>query len=391
MEHLFLLPTLAIMSLLHAHIKELSPLCDIHDPEKIDGYIRSLHPDRFLALVEHIRNLAFTKDIRKLANHFEKKATGRKAKRKPNSGNEETHRPEQVQGQSPKVDEEFINHIRFLQEMETYCTLKHATKHGDVGLIMRIIPRLCVYFNGGPAKNYAREMLYLFRLVSTDACTPTLRRAILRNGFVNKRGKSDSWMPIDLYVELLNLELKLIIYDRRNGTFGVDELFKDCILLCNYSSSLRKAFEIHLSRPTSGEHAPKDFKKDIRYLADLILVEGSIAQKRSRSCPHKSLNLMGAGVQALSSSAILRFNEQLPSQLRLLKRSINHADRSDHDNPGSGGDAEVREALPNNQNDGDTASDTTSSTEDDSDRDIPRAEAHLYSLLVQFPLDLLNV
>jgi hypothetical protein len=46
--------------------------------------------------------------------------------------------------------------------------------------------------------------------VSTDACTPALRRAILRNGLVNKRGKPDSWMPVDLFVEYLNLELKLI-------------------------------------------------------------------------------------------------------------------------------------------------------------------------------------
>ena len=34
-------------------------------------------------------------------------------------------------------------------------------------------------------------------------------------------------MPIDLHVELLNLELKLIqLTARRNGTFGVDELSK---------------------------------------------------------------------------------------------------------------------------------------------------------------------
>jgi hypothetical protein len=44
-------------------------------------------------------------------------------------------------------------------------------------------------------------------------------------------------MPIDLHVELLNLvELNLIIYARRNGTFGADELFNDCILFCDYAS-----------------------------------------------------------------------------------------------------------------------------------------------------------
>jgi hypothetical protein len=381
----------------------------------VDNYVRSLHPNQFLALIEHIRNLAFTKDIRKSANRLEVKATGRKSKRKPNSASEESQSGqssrtrEQAQGQfpqveSPTVDEEFINYIRFLQEMEIYCALKYATQHGDIGLIIRIIPRLCIYFHGGPAKNYAREMLYLFRLVSTDACTPALRRAILRNGLVNKRGKPDSWMPIDLLVELLNLELKLIIYARRNGTFGADELFKDCILLCDYASSLRKAFEIHLSSPTSGEHTPKDFKKDIRYLADLILAEGSISPTRPRSCPHKSLNHIGRGVNALYSGAISKFNQQLSD---LSRFDIHHADRSDHNNPGgdthepiredASGDVEAVEAMEaHNDNENDAArdqeSDTASSSEeDDSDCDIPRVEAHLYSLLVRFPSDLLNV
>ena len=187
-------------------------------------------------------------------------------------------------------------------------------------------------------------------------------------------------MPIDLHVELLNLELKPIIYARRNGTFGGDELVKDCILLCDYASALRKAFEIHLSSPISGEHTPKDSKKD---LADLILVEGSISQTTSRSCPHKSLNLLGEWVNALSSGAVSRFNGQLSnSQL-----PDPHADGNDHDNPGN--DAEAIEAGSNNQHD--TASDIPSNIEeDDSDRDSPRAEAHLCTLLVLFPLDLLN-
>ena len=64
------------------------------------------------------------------------------------------------------------------------------------------------------------------------------------------------------------------------------------------------------------------------------------------------------------------------------------ADGNGHDNPGS--DAEVTEACSDNQHD--TVSDTPSSIEeDDSDRNIPRVEAHLYTLLVLFPLDLLNV
>ena len=49
-------------------MKELILSRDIYDPEIIDNYNCSLDPRQFLALVEDIRNLAFTDDIRKSAN-----------------------------------------------------------------------------------------------------------------------------------------------------------------------------------------------------------------------------------------------------------------------------------------------------------------------------------
>lgn len=370
-----------IVALFYVRMKELLPSCDMHDSEIANTFIRSLHPNQFLALVEDIRNLAFTNNIRtsadssesKVAGHSRKKpnSSGKKAPSEQSSGSSKhAHRGPSAREQieSPKVDEEFVNHVRFLQEMETFCTLKYATQHGDVGLLMRIIARLCVYFNGGPAKNYAREMLYLWRLVSTDACTPILRRAILRNGLVNKKGKPDSWMPIDLFVELLNLELKLILYDRRNGTFGVDELFDDCVLLCDYASSLRKEFEMHLSSPSSGRHTAKDFKKDVRYLADLIFAEGSITPTKARSCPHQSLNLMGKGVNALHSSAVSNFNQQLADFQRPERSSCQADGAGDEDAIKDTGD---NECDPSNEG-------------DEFDSDIPQVEAHLYSLTVLF-------
>ncbi|KAN0083279.1 hypothetical protein V8E54_002367 [Elaphomyces granulatus] len=206
--------------------------------------------------------------------------------------------------------------------MVLYCTLRYATQHGDIGLLRRVIPRLCIYFHGGPSKNYAREMLYLWRLLSTDACPPAMQRAILRNSLITREGNLIcSWVSIDLHIELLNLELKLILTARRNGTFGVDELFKNCVLLCDYASSLRNLFEIRLSRPSSGRHTHKDPKKDVRYLADLILVEGSITPTKAKSCTHQSLNLVGKGVNAIHSGAISNFNQQI-SELQRPKGDI---------------------------------------------------------------------
>jgi hypothetical protein len=85
-------------------------------------------------------------------------------------------------------------------------------------------------------------------------------------------------MLTDFHVGLpINLELKLILNARRNGTFGVDnEFLRNCFLLCDDASSLRKLLEIHLNHLADGRHTPKDSKKDTRYLADLILVEGLI-------------------------------------------------------------------------------------------------------------------
>jgi hypothetical protein len=154
-------------------------------------------------------------------------------------------------------------------------------------------------------------MLYLWRLLSTDACTPPLKRAILANGLVNPRGRPDGFQAIDFNVETLNCVLKLLITDRRNGTFGVDELFQNCVLTLDYAVAVKKTFELPFGHPSRGRHQEKDATKDIRHLADLIFIEGSISRKDGRSCAHKSLNLFGNGINVIMSGAVSKFNEQL--------------------------------------------------------------------------------
>src|SRR5205814_3833344 len=92
-----------------------------------------------------------------------------------------------------EVDQEFLAHIRFLQEAETYKILKYGIKWGDVGLIERVINISCFYFKGMRQEKYANEMLYLKWLLQTNACDDALKRAILSNSLVNTHGKDDSW------------------------------------------------------------------------------------------------------------------------------------------------------------------------------------------------------
>ena len=45
-------------------------------------------------------------------------------------------------------DEVFQNHLRFVQDMEVYLTLKFAIKHTDIGLIERVVVQCCIHFAG---------------------------------------------------------------------------------------------------------------------------------------------------------------------------------------------------------------------------------------------------
>ena len=156
-----------VLALFYTQIKALSPECDVQDPEAVAGYIRSLDPSRFHKLVEDVYNTAFSLDTSRHLNEPDsaqpsarqqkKSSSARTAARKKRPS--PTERGSSIGTESQKDDEELMNHLRFLQEMETYLTLKYAIRHGDIGLIMRVIPQCCIYFHGGPAKNYAREMI----------------------------------------------------------------------------------------------------------------------------------------------------------------------------------------------------------------------------------------
>ena len=74
--------------------------------------------------------------------------------------------------QSNPVDEEFLAHARFLQQRETYKTLKLAIKLGDVGLINRELARCCLLFHGFGQSKYA--LLSLCMTLQTSAADKVL-------------------------------------------------------------------------------------------------------------------------------------------------------------------------------------------------------------------------
>lgn len=99
-----------------------------------------------------------------------------------------------------------------------YIILKCSIKHGDLGLLRYSIARSLVMFHGSRSRNYARELIQLYRVIATDAASNDLRRAVLGCSLVNLRGKPDSFFEVDRLVELLKLQLKDLMRTRGNST-----------------------------------------------------------------------------------------------------------------------------------------------------------------------------
>ena len=259
-----------VVALFLLHIRNK---CNIEADGEAEQYVRNLSPQQFLEHVEDIRIAAFSRDVCRDANqrtsdYSKPPANGRQPAATSSSTDTSSSTADNQVPQSG--DAEFFNHIRFLQVIDTYKLLKYAIKHADIGLLKRVIPRLCLYFAGSSSKNYAYDMLLLWRLVGTSACDPVLQRAILANSLVNLRGRPDSFFETDRLNELLNLQLKELLWTRGNSTFGTDELFKWSVLTISYTGVLRDIFECAFGERTNSEHTTKSPALDIRYLADQI-------------------------------------------------------------------------------------------------------------------------
>jgi hypothetical protein len=148
---------------------------------EVDDWIQSLGKGQFLDIVDQIRQSLFC------------------AKEQQSNVREQDGKP---------VDYEFSAHAKFLQQMETYKSLKLAIKLGDTGIIQRIFAQCCLLFPGTNKTRYAFLFLYMMWLTQTKAADPELQTAILANGLVNLQGMEDSWFEIDRLNEFFNLQME---------------------------------------------------------------------------------------------------------------------------------------------------------------------------------------
>jgi hypothetical protein len=228
-------------------------------------------------------------------------------------------------------DLELRNHVLFLQHAQTYLLLKYSIKHADLGLLRRAVDRCCVYFHGSGQFKYAYEMLYIYRLTSTCAATPELQRAILANGLINRRGKSDTWYETDRLVEFHNGTLRQLLNAKRGSALTLDYLFEHCALNTDFFDSLAKHTESFFDINRGKEHPEKSAERDIKVMAQRLSASGSIAQRSGRKVKHEAPNVLQLGAMRLAGKAILNFNKASRDDYDYLEGDEDESDNEDGD------------------------------------------------------------
>ena len=271
-----------VVGLLYARLEQRG--IDTAEQDEVNNAIRNMGATGFMKLVDDIRKSAFSP---------------------------QAWRPPKEKYDNNTVDEEFLSHARYLQQMIVYKTLKYGIKNGDIGLIDRVIGVCCFYFEGTGQSNYAFEMLYLKRLTSTKACDKELRRAILSNGLVNPHGRRDTWQEVDRSLEYLNGELKRELWARRTSTFGLDALFKSTSLTAEYTVRLRKAIERAFARQDNSAHTVPSPVGDIHALAFELARDSIKLRDCGRKTRHEAPDIHTIGLERVGTKKLELFNAKV--------------------------------------------------------------------------------
>lgn len=252
--------------------------CDIKSQAAIDRYISSLTPETFNLHVEDIRQSIFT-------------------------------RRAQHPAKGTAVDHEHLAHARFINHVETYKTLKHAIKVGDIGLIERLFPRCALLFFGGNKTRYGHLSLYMTWLTQSGAASSELRKALLANGLVNLRGASESWFEMDRLNEFMNLEMRNAMGYRRTSTQDLNELFRRTALTASFCTNLQAEIGHLSSRHTESAHTVTDASDDVYHLAYDLYASRSVTHfQRGRESKFKPADLVSRTISRRFDEKVSHFN-----------------------------------------------------------------------------------
>lgn len=206
-----------------------------------DMAAEQLTPTQFLDYIEEVRDRAFTYQA----------WTGSKHK-----------------------DKEFLSMCRYLQQVEAFLTTRHAVRHGDIGLLRRLVDQLCVWFYGAEQVRYGYEMLHLRWLLSSQVATAELQRVVLASSVVNLHGRANSFKAVDLALEHVNCCYAIDMKMFKNSTHDLSKTFGQVALTSSYNAQLRAAVETAFGERTNSRHSSKSAVGDVFSLANYLWLEG---------------------------------------------------------------------------------------------------------------------
>jgi len=209
----------------------------------------------------------------------------------------------------PCLDDEWQNHIRFMQHVHPYLLLKWSIQHADLGLIRQAMRECCILFQApsGAKGNYAREMIRYLHLVDSKAVDDKLADYILLNALVNPSGRADGWYPVDQHLEFINLDIRNGLADRRSSYDKV-EWIKSNVLNIPFLRELQRGIESTFGIPQGYRHRKKLAADDIWYVANQ-LQSCSTVQHPNRVSIYPAPDLYHEGWLALPTN-VFKYNDK---------------------------------------------------------------------------------
>ncbi|KAI5293371.1 hypothetical protein KEM52_005608 [Ascosphaera acerosa] len=154
------------------------------------------------------------------------------------------------------------------QLVETFLTLNHAVRIGNVGTIERLTLALSVLFYGAEQYNDVLKVLHLHHLLAVSQ--PPLKEAILAGLLVSQSSSPSRFKPIDLHLKHLNGALAIYIKHHDNSTHNIQATYQRITGAVDYTTHLRQVLDGYYSNHMNTKHSYRQACEDSHtYTADL--------------------------------------------------------------------------------------------------------------------------
>ncbi|KAH9912304.1 uncharacterized protein BXZ73DRAFT_107508 [Epithele typhae] len=214
----------------------------------------------------------------------------------------------------------FENACLFLRDALLFREFTDAIKGGYSGRIIRALKQLALAYRGCGRTKYAHEVLHLLHALTSLWPTP-LRNIMIKNWLVNPTGKPNSWVPVDLLQEHMNLWIKSIYKAQgSNASWDWLSMVSPCVTaLCALATQINTGFGSRLGN----KHGTPKLDRDITSLQDSISAHGIFELQLGRcirgDAKAVTPNIMDVGFRALQDGPLKAYNEsftQLQKRLR---------------------------------------------------------------------------